>query len=322
LNTDHAFATAESENQAPQPMEASDIRRVLVLGAGTMGQQIGYVCALHGLDVCMYDVSGDALDAAAARIERRASKMGIYSHASDSAAVSAALARIQYCTDPAQASEGADLVSESVPEDPELKGRVFGQFNNLCPARTLFTTNTSSLLPSQFAAATGRPEQFCALHFHDMSLTRIVDVMPHPGTAPQTTRVVTDFARRIGQVPIVLAREHNGYVFNTMLMALLSLALKLAANGVAAIPDIDRAFMGVMHTVVGPFGIMDSIGIDTAWKITDYWARRKDDPQEAKNAAFLKDLVDRGALGTKSGQGFYTYPHPEFMGPGFIAGER
>lgn len=301
-------------------MQAEEIQRVIVVGAGTMGQQIGYVCALHGLDVWMLDVSGEALEAAAARIQRRASKMTLYTQSADAAAVSAALARIRYTGNPTEAAEAADLVSESVPEDPALKGRVFDRLNRLCPSRTLFTTNTSSLLPSQFAAATGRPERFCALHFHDLSLSRIVDVMPHPGTAPDTVRVVTAFAEQIGQVPIVLKREHSGYVFNTMLMALLSSAIGLAANGVASVTDIDRAFMGVMHTGVGPFGIMDSVGIDTAWKITDYWARKNNAPQEAKNAAFLKDFVDKGALGIKSGRGFYTYPHPEFMKPGFITG--
>ena len=112
----------------------------------------------------------------------------------------------------------------------------------------------------------------------------------------------------------------SGYVFNAMLMELFKSAQTLAANNVATAEEIDRAWMGVMHTVAGPFGIMDSIGLDTAWKVTDYWANKIKDPQFLANAAFLKQYVDKGHLGVKSGKGFYTYPDPEFGKPGFIEG--
>ena len=224
--------------------------------------------------------------------------------------------------DAREAGENSDFVSESVPEDPELKSRVFAQFNKICPARTVFTTNTSSLIPSMFAEATGRPEKFAAFHFHDVRVTNIVDIMPHPGTSEETTELIKAFAERIGQAPIMLKKENYGYVFNAMLMELLKSAQTLAANNVATAEDIDRAWMGVMHTVAGPFGIMDSIGIDTAWKVTDYWANKTKDPQFLANAAFLKRYVEKGLLGVKSGKGFYTYPAPAFGKPGFIEGKN
>jgi 3-hydroxybutyryl-CoA dehydrogenase len=203
-----------------------------------------------------------------------------------------------------------------------LKGKIFAQFNKLCPERTIFTTNTSMLVPSMFAAATGRPEKLVALHFHDTRSTNVVDVMPHPGTAPEVNQLVHDFAVSIGQIVIVLHRESNGYVFNTMLSSLFTSALTLASRDVAGIEDIDRAWMGVMHTPMGPFGIMDQIGLSTVWTITDYWAKKTGDPQAKANADFLKQYVDRGHLGFKTNCGFYFYPNPAYTDQKFLSGKE
>jgi len=173
-----------------------------------------------------------------------------------------------------------------------------------------------------FAQATGRPERFLAFHFHDVLQTDVVDIMPHPGTLPEVTATVRAFAEKIGQLPIMLQKEHHGYVFNTMLMAFLGEALSMAAKGVASIEDIDRAWMGVMHTQVGPFGIMDSVGLDTVWKITAYWAEKRHDPKARKNADFIKKYLDRDLLGQKSGRGFYAYPDPAFADQGFLQGKE
>ena len=208
-----------------------------------------------------------------------------------------------------------------MPEDPALKGRVFAELNALCPARTIFTTNTSTLLPSMFAAATGRPDRFVALHFHlPVWDANVADVMAHAGTAPEVVETVTGFARRIGQIPILSAKEQPGYVFNTMLNALLGAALELAAGGVTSFASVDRAWMGVMKTPVGPFGIMDAVGLDTVWKITDFWAGVTGDPKLRSNADFVKGFLDRERYGQKSGGGFYDYPDPAYRRPDFLDG--
>jgi 3-hydroxybutyryl-CoA dehydrogenase len=231
----------------------------------------------------------------------------------------AALARIHPASDLAVAAATADLVSESVPEDPALKGRVFAELNALCPPRTIFTTNTSTLLPSMFAAASGRPERLVALHFHlPVWDANVADVMAHAGTDPQVVATVTAFARRIGQIPIVARRESSGYVFNAMLSALNGAALELAANDVAAVPDVDRAWMGIMKMPIGPFGIMDAVGLDTVWRITDFWASITGSPQLRANADFVRGYVDRGRLGQKTGSGFYDYPEPAFRRADFL----
>lgn len=302
-------------------MKIDDIKTVLIIGSGNMGQQIGFQCAASGFDVVFYDLGQEMLDKAMSRVGKLAENY-IESNRLTRQEADAALARIRTETDAGRAGQSADFISESVPEDPELKGKVFAQFNEICPPHTIFTTNTSSLVPSMFAEATGRPEKFAAFHFHDTRFTNVVDIMPHPGTSAETVALVEAFAERIGQVAILLKKENFGYVFNAMLMELLRSAQSLASNGVAAVEDIDRAWMGVMHTMVGPFGIMDSIGIDTVWKITDYWARQLNDRQAIANADFMKEYVDKGELGVKTGKGFYAYPDAAFLKPGFIEGKK
>lgn len=163
-----------------------------------------------------------------------------------------------------------------------------------------------------FAEATGRPDRFAAFHFHDVRLTNLVDIMSHPGTSEETIRLIEIFAEKIGQNPVTLKKESSGYVFNAMLSALLDSAETLAVNGVSSIEDIDRSWMAVSHMPIGPFGIIDSIGLETVWKVNDFWAVKLNHAQFRKNADFIKQYLDQGRLGVKSGEGFYTYPEPAF----------
>jgi 3-hydroxybutyryl-CoA dehydrogenase len=297
------------------------ISQVLVVGAGTMGQQIGLQCTMHGYRVTLYDVAPQARETAMAQIKMYVAHL-IGQNRLSEAEAEAALSRITTTADPGEAAAEADLLSESVPEDPALKGQIFAQFNQLCPAHTLFTTNTSTLVPSMLAEATGRPDKFAALHFHQFVWdSNVVDIMPHPGTSPETVALLHAFARRIGQIPIVLKKENYGYVFNFMLSALNRAALTLAANEIASVEDIDRAWMGVMKMPLGPFGILDVVGLETAWDITQYWAGVLNDPQLQTNADFIKKYLDQGRAGLKNGQGFYSYPNPAYQQPGFLWGE-
>lgn len=171
------------------------------------------------------------------------------------------------------------------------------------------------------AEATRRPAQFAALHFHQPVWTvNLVDVMPHSGTSADTLTQLEDFARQIGQIPIVLNKENYGYVFNAMYNSLNQEAITLAANGIASVEDINRAWMIVMKMPIGPMGMLDVVGIETAWHITDHWAKLLNDSQLKTNATFLKTYVDRGWLGVKTGRGFYSYPDPAYAQLGFLEG--
>lgn len=306
-------------------MELKDIKKVLILGAGAMGQQIGFVCAMNGYNVTYYDISDEVLKTSMKRVEKLGSAFFVPVGRITTEELKEIMSRISATSDPAQAARDADLVSESVPEDPQIKASVFAQFNKLCPERTIFTTNTSLLMPSKFAAETGRPEKFLALHFHDLRANNVADVMPHPGTDPAVTELVRQFAVSIGQVAIMLRKESNGYVFNAMLSSICTAAMTLVTSGVASIEDVDRAWMGVMRMPLGPFGMMDQMGLKTVWHVNDYWANHAQEipaNQIKVNADFLKAYVEKGELGAVTKKGFYTYPNPAYARPDFLAGEK
>ncbi|MGD1890649.1 MAG: 3-hydroxyacyl-CoA dehydrogenase [Cyclobacteriaceae bacterium] len=259
----------------------TDIKNVLIVGAGTMGQQIGLQSAIHGFSVTIYDIKEDALSTAQRRIKRY---LDILEDDLEDGR-SSVEQRLRFTTNLIEAAHSADLVSESVPEDPELKGMVFGGLHQHAPQHCIFTTNTSTLLPSMFAETSGRPTKLVALHFHpDVWTSNVADVMPHPSTSQETIDTTVAFARAIDQIPIVLEKEHSGYVFNTMLVSLLGAANQLVVGEVASHQDVDRAWMGIMHTPSGPFGIMDYIGLDTVYKVTNFWAERNQDPLQQRVA--------------------------------------
>jgi 3-hydroxybutyryl-CoA dehydrogenase len=301
-------------------MHIEDVHRVLVIGSGTMGLQIGLQAATHGYDVVIHETDAAAREAAPGRL-RMYGEEQVATRAISAGELERSLRRVTVTGDQAAAAANTDLLIECVPEDPELKGRVLAQFNRLCPSRTVFATNTSTLLPSMFAESTGRPDRFAALHFHiPVWSANVADVMPHPGTSEEVTTLLVDFARRLGQIPIRMRRESVGYVFNAVYTAMNRAAITLVANDVASVEDVDRAWMAIMKMPIGPFGMLDDVGIDTAWHITDYWAEVLGDAQLRANAALLRSYVDRGCVGIKSGEGFYRYPDPAYANPGFLQG--
>jgi 3-hydroxybutyryl-CoA dehydrogenase len=237
------------------------------------------------------------------------------------AAIEAALARIAYTTDLADAARDADIVSESVPEDPAIKREVYALLSKHCPAKTIFTTNSSTLLPSQFAEATGRPARFLALHFANQIWDRNTgEVMGHPGTDPEIFEVVVKFARDIGMVPIRIEKEQNGYVLNSLTVPWFMAAQALVANGVARAEDVDRTWMIATKMALGPFGALDIVGLETAYNIASYWGAVKGDEQLKKNAAYLKsNFVDRKKLGVPTGEGYYKYPNPAYEQVDFLS---
>lgn len=283
-------------------LKLNDIQKILILGAGTMGLRIGLQSALSGFDVTIYDIRGEAFDRARqtqASLLRHLQKQGKITEAEGEQA----LKRISFTIDAAAAAADADLVSESVYEDLEVKKAVWKQFAVLCPEKTLFTTNTSYMLPSWFAAETGRPERFCAFHFHDVFDAVVVDVMPHAGTESWIPELLMELGPRLKQVPVLVQRETPGYLFNAMLVALIGAAGHLVTSGVATPEDVDKSWVNNFHMPVGPFGILDGIGLDTAWHVT----KNLKDSKSQQFAALLKTFVDAGKLGVKTKEGFYKY---------------
>jgi 3-hydroxybutyryl-CoA dehydrogenase len=151
--------------------------------------------------------------------------------------------------------------------------------------------------------------------------SNVVDIMPHPGTDRDVVTLLQDLAARIDQVPIVLKKESPGYVFNSMLDGILSAAMQLRAEDIATVEDVDRAWMGVTKMPIGPFGILDLVGIDLANDVVAAKTRLAAFlPRVRRVRGILQAKVDAGELGTKSGKGFYEYPDPAYQHPSFVGG--
>jgi 3-hydroxybutyryl-CoA dehydrogenase len=294
-------------------MTLADIKKVLILGSGTLGLRIGLQSALSGFETTISDINEKAFDSAR-KIHGSILRSLIDKKIITAAEAEAALQRISFTLDPAIAANDADFISESVLEDLAIKKKVWAQFAALCAPHTIFTTNTSYLLPSWFAAETGRPNLFCAFHFHDVFTANVVDIMPHAGTEKWVTDLLMEMGKKLNQTPVFVKKESNGYIFNAMLMALIGAAGALVTYDVSSIEDVDRSWMGNFKMASGPFGILDVIGLDTAWHVTN----NQSDSKSQKFAALLKTYVDAGKLGVKTGEGFYKYPNPAYQQNNFV----
>jgi 3-hydroxyacyl-CoA dehydrogenase len=297
-----------------------DIRKVVVVGSGILGQQVAFQCAFHGFETVVFNPRLSSLDTCRVSLRRYAEFLTL-ERGVRPVDVDAAFARLTYTHDLAEACREADLVSESVPEDPDVKRRTFAALNQFCPAKTIFATNSSTLLPSQLADATGRPDRFVALHFANEIWDRNVgEVMGHVETDPATIETVVEFAKAIGMVPIRVCKEQSGYVLNSMSVPWLMAAQALVTNGVARPEDVDRTWMIATKMALGPFGFVDMIGVETVYNVASYWGNVNGDEQLIRNAAYLKThFIDQGRLGTKTGRGYYTHPNPAYRRPDFLS---
>ncbi len=289
------------------------IKNICILGAGTLGSRVALQSAISGYNVTVYDIQQKSLDFSLATMQKilhQLQKSEQLIEGQDQEILS----RVKFTLDPHEAVGDADFINESVTEEADIKKKVWRQFGEIAPEKTIFTTNTSYMLASMFAADTGRPERFCAFHFHDVFYSRVVDIMPHQGTDPTLIPILENLGRKLNQVPVILKKENPGYIFNTMLMALIGAAGKLLTGEVASIEDIDRSWMVNFHMPMGPFGILDSIGLDTAWHVT----HKMPDRASIAFAALLKTYIDQGKLGEKTGEGFYNYPNPKYKAQDFV----
>jgi len=296
-------------------LEIKDINKVLILGAGTLGLRVGLQSAISGFETTIYDINASAFEAAI-KTQDGILKMLVRHEKLSEQAAEETKQRLTFTTDASEAASEADFLNESVTENLTLKRKVWEQFGALCPEKTLFTSNTSYLLPSDLADATGRPERFCNFHFHDVFYANVVDIMPHQTTAFWIPDFLFQMGEKLWQTPVFVKKENPGYIFNYMLMALIGAAGALKTMDVGTIEDIDRSWMGNFKMDMGPFGVLDTVGLDTAWHITS----NQPDKKSQSFAALLKTYIDAGKLGVKTGEGFYTYPNPAYKEDHFIKG--
>ena len=291
-----------------------------MVGAGTLGGQIAWHSAFKGKTVTVYDISDESLE------NCRKTQTGyaeIYKKdlgASD-ADIEATWSRLAYTTDLAEAAKTADIVIEAVPEVPDIKIDVYEKLAPLMQSHTILATNSSTLLPSMFAAKTGRPDRYAALHFANLIWAlNLAEIMGTPQTSDDTLNRLTAYAIEIGMVPIPISKEQNGYVCNSLLVPIFQAAQSLVTKGVADAETVDRTYM-IMNRgcTMGPCGVMDVVGIPLVQGIFSYWGEQLGNQEMLDNAAYLKEhFVDKGLTGIHSGRGHYQYPNPSYQQPGFI----
>jgi 3-hydroxybutyryl-CoA dehydrogenase len=268
-----------------------------------MGSQIAMVCALAGHDTTVTDIADDALHRAEAQLRARLDR-DLAKGRRTRSDVDAAFARLTLTTDLDTAARNADLVIEAAVEKLDVKREVFARLDKITPPHAILTTNSSAIMASQLADATGRPDRVANMHFFNPALVmRCVEVL---GSDDTTVAAVTDLARRLGKDPVVLHKEIPGFVANRILGAARDEAIFLLEQGVASVEDIDTACRTALGHPMGPFELMDLTGIDIGYHAKLARHAVTGDPRDLPSRT-VTQLVERGDLGRKTGKGFYTY---------------
>ncbi|QSE96060.1 3-hydroxyacyl-CoA dehydrogenase [Fulvivirga lutea] len=291
--------------------------KIMIAGGGTLGSQIAWQTAISGFKVIVYDKNESGLEDCKKFHQRYAR---IYmDKGSDESQIKRAIENLSFTTDIQQASEYVYLVSESVPENPKIKAAFYQELSKHIDDSAIITTNSSTLLPSDFVEFVSKPERFLAMHFANyIWQNNIAEIMGHKSTDASATEKTIQFAKDIGMVPVQLNKEQNGYILNSILVPFVSSAMALVANGVATHEDVDKTML-VSGFASGPFQILDVVGLETAYNIEHHWGTLLNDKQKLANAAYVKEhYLDKGKLGIKTGEGFYKYPNPKFKDPGFL----
>ena len=284
----------------------TEIKNVVVVGAGAMGSQIGLLCALAGYSASITDIAQEALDRAETALRQRMSR-DIEKNRRTAADVDAAFGRLSFSTDLLAAAAAADFVIEAAVEKLAVKRRLFADLDRVAPPHAILATNSSSIVSSRIADATGRPDRVCNVHFFNPALImKCVEVVRGPETSDDTVATATEFARRLGKVPVVLDREIPGFIANRILGAVRDEAIFLLENGIASAPDIDTACRTALGYPMGPFELMDLTGIDIGYLTKQDRFAESGDPKDLPSRS-VSALVERGELGRKTGRGWYDY---------------
>jgi 3-hydroxybutyryl-CoA dehydrogenase len=285
-------------------VNASDIRSITVIGAGTMGHGIAHVAAVMGADVHLYDAVAGAAAKGKDKIARNLAR-GVELGKLAAADRDAALDRIHTSEDLAAACASADCVIEAVPEKIELKREIFAAVDQAAPAHALLATNTSSLPVAEIAQAVRAPGRVVGMHFFNpVHVMKLVEVVRHAGSDPAMVTLAVALAERMGKTPITVT-DSPGFASSRLGLVIGLEAMRMVEQGVASPADIDTAMkLGYGHPM-GPLELTDLVGLDVRLGIAEYLAT-------ALGPAFtppqvLRDKVAAGKLGKKSGEGFYRW---------------
>ncbi len=285
-------------------MDLTEIRRLAILGAGTMGHGIAQIAARAGLETVLFDVSEEAL---ARGLEKVAGGLAKAVQKGKLAAVElpAAQARVRAERDLASAVANAELVVESAPESLALKKQIFAEVSALVRPEAILATNTSSLPVTEIASAATHPERVVGLHFFNPpAAMALVEIVRGERTSPETVALARGVAERLGK-EVVVVRDSAGFATSRLGIALALEAMRMFEEGVAGAEEIDRALvLGYGHPM-GPLALTDHVGLDVRLAVAEHLAHELG--ERFRPPQVLRRLVRAGKLGRKTGEGFYKY---------------
>lgn len=299
-------------------MQLSDIKKIAVIGSGTMGVGMGLTFALAGREVVLQDIAQKMLDWASGRVESSLQVMVAEGLVSESDA-EAAQGRISLTLDLAEAVRGAQYVLEAIPEKLEIKQDLFAQLEELCPPETILATNTSGLSITAIASGLKHPERVGGMHFFNPpDFVPLVEAIRGEQTSDETIRVIYDLIQESGKEGIIVNRDIPGFAGNRLQLAAYREALHLAASGVVSYEDVDKAMKygpGFRWSWLGPLEISDLGGLEVFHAVASYLFKDLSNAEGPNE--LLTRMVEEGNLGLKTGQGFYSYD--EDSGPKIAA---
>lgn len=293
----------------------SEIRRVGVLGGGLMGSGIAQVSAMAGFPTIVREVTDALCEKSLASIRKSLAK-GVERGKITTEVLDAALRNIS-CVSDVRGLCDSDIVIEAVSEDLALKNSLWKELNSLCPPETIFASNTSSLTIAAMAASCGRPDRMLGLHFFNPApVMKLVEVVRTITTSDETANTAFAFVEKLGKEPI-RAKDNSGFVVNLLLVPYMLDAIRALEANVATVEDIDKGMqLGAGHPM-GPFTLLDFVGLDTVQKISEIMFAEYREKRYAP-PPLLNRMVTAGMFGRKSGRGFYDYsenlPRPSPLG--------
>ncbi|PRA00210.1 3-hydroxyacyl-CoA dehydrogenase [Arthrobacter sp. MYb224] len=286
--------------------ENRPVSRITVIGAGTMGSQIAMVAALSGTSASLVDIKQEQLDLAKEQLWSRVDR-DVQKGRRSLEDVNAAKARLNFTTDLEAAVAASDFVIEAAIEDLKIKRELFANLDRIAPPHAILATNSSNIVSSRVADATSRPDRVCNMHFFNPALVmECVEIIPHAQTSEETVDIAAGLAESFGKRVVKLNKEVPGFIANRLLNAIRREALELYEDGVASAEDIDLAAKTALRHPMGPFELMDLVGVDVVYLIRMAEYEQTADP-ESLPAQSVKKLYEEGSFGRKTGKGWYSY---------------